>query len=60
MNFLAHAGINMPEMAIRAALGEELTPLGMGNVEENLYWIRMVDMGFKLVSQKELDRLQTI
>lgn len=60
MNFLAHAGINMPEMAVRAALGEELQPLGMGNVEEDLYWIRMVDMGFKLVSKKDLDRLPSI
>jgi hypothetical protein len=60
MNFLAHAGINMPEMAVRAALDEELTPLGMGNVEEDLYWIRMVDMGFKLISRKELDRLPII
>lgn len=60
MNFLAHAGINMPEMAIRAALGEKLEPLGMGTVEEGLYWVRMVDMGFKLVSKEELDRLPSI
>ncbi len=54
-NFFSHAGVNMPEMSIRAAMGEKLTPLGVGTLGEDLFWIRMVDMGFKLVNRKELE-----
>ncbi|MCU1345008.1 MAG: hypothetical protein JWL70_1274 [Acidimicrobiia bacterium] len=55
-NFFAHAGINMPDMAIRGALGERLTPIGSSPLEPDLYWIRMVDMGFCLVPGTELER----
>jgi carbamoyl-phosphate synthase large subunit len=54
-NFFAHAGVNMPEMSIRAAAGEKLTPIGAGTLGEDLFWIRMVDMGFKLVHRSEID-----
>jgi carbamoyl-phosphate synthase large subunit len=54
-NFFAHAGINMPEMSIRAAMGEKLTPIGTGTLGEDLYWIRMVDMGFKLIHRNEIE-----
>jgi carbamoyl-phosphate synthase large subunit len=55
-NFFAAAGLNMPEMAVRAALGERLKPLGAGILPADLYWIRMVDMGYTLVPGDELDR----
>jgi carbamoyl-phosphate synthase large subunit len=54
-NFFAHAGLNMPEMVVRCALGERLPPLGTSPLPPDLYWIRMVDMGFRLVPGEELD-----
>ncbi|MCZ7528823.1 MAG: ATP-grasp domain-containing protein [Acidimicrobiia bacterium] len=54
-NFFAAAGLNMPDMAIRAALGEALPRLGSSPLEPDLYWIRMVDMGYVLVPGHELD-----
>ncbi len=55
-NFFAHAGVNMPDMVVRAALGEQLEVLGSSPLEPDLYWIRMVDMGHVLVPGDELDR----
>jgi carbamoyl-phosphate synthase large subunit len=55
-NFLAAAGLNMPDMAMRAALGETLPQLGSSPLEADLYWLRMVDMGYTLVPGAELDR----
>jgi len=55
-NFFAHAGLNMPWMSLQAALGEELSAIGSSPLEPNLYWIRMVDMGYKLVTSEELER----
>jgi glutathione synthase/RimK-type ligase-like ATP-grasp enzyme len=55
-NFFAHAGVNMPAMAMRAAMGETLAPLGSSPLEPDLYWIRMVDMGFVLVHGSDLER----
>mgnify|MGYP005652204271 CR=1 FL=1 len=54
-NFFSHAGLNMPWMSIKAALGDELTPLGSSPLEPDLYWIRMVDMGYKLVQKDDLE-----
>jgi carbamoyl-phosphate synthase large subunit len=53
-NFFAHAGVNMPAMSIRAALGENLDITNPGSVPEGTYWIRMVDMGYKLVSERDI------
>jgi hypothetical protein len=53
-NFFAHAGVNMPAMSVRAALGENLDVIEPGSVPEGTYWIRMVDMGYKIVSEKDL------
>lgn len=50
-NFFSHAGLNMPEMARRAAEGEELQVVGIAPLKEGLKWIRMVDMGWKLVQR---------
>jgi len=54
-NFFAAAGLNMPDLVVRAALGESLVPVGSSPLEPDLYWIRMVDMGFALVPGHELD-----
>jgi carbamoyl-phosphate synthase large subunit len=54
-NFFAHAGVNMPEMSVRGALGETLSPIGVGTLGDDLFWIRMVDMGFKLVHRDEIE-----
>jgi carbamoyl-phosphate synthase large subunit len=55
-NFFAAAGVNMPEMLLRCALGERPARLGSSLLPDDLYWIRMVDMGFVLVPGAELER----
>src|SRR5918992_1529900 len=53
-NFLAEAGANMPYEYVRLALGE--SPNGLARfdaVEPDLYWVRMIDMGYKLVREGE-------
>ena len=55
-NFFAHAGLNMPDMLVRCALGEHPEHRGSSPLEPDLYWIRMVDMGYRLVAGDELDR----
>jgi glutathione synthase/RimK-type ligase-like ATP-grasp enzyme len=53
-NFLAEAGSNMPYHSVRLGLGEDVDDLPRFNaVEADLYWVRMVDMGFKLVREGE-------
>jgi carbamoyl-phosphate synthase large subunit len=54
-NFLAHAGLNMPDMLVRCALGERLPRLPSSPLPADLYWIRMVDMGYVLVEGDRLD-----
>ena len=55
-NFFAAAGLNMPDMAMRAALGDTLPHCGSSPLEPDLYWIRMVDMGYTIVAGADLDR----
>lgn len=53
-NFLAEAGSNMPYHYVRLGLGEPAAELPRFNaVAADLYWVRMVDMGFKLVREGE-------
>jgi len=53
-NFLAAAGANMPYTYVRLALGEPVDGLPKFNaVEAGLYWVRMMDMGFRLVREGE-------
>ena len=53
-NFLTAAGVNMPYLYARLAVGERVNGLPPFNaVEEGLYWVRMVDMGYKLVREGE-------
>lgn len=54
-NFFAHAGLNMPEMLVRCALGERPRRQGTSSLPPDLYWIRMMDMGYALVPGDELD-----
>ena len=54
-NFFAHAGLNMPELMVRCALGERPPRLKSSPLEPDLYWVRMVDMGYALVRGEELD-----
>lgn len=53
-NFLAEAGANMPYEYVRLAYGEDVDGVARYDaVEEGLYWIRMIDMGYKLVREGE-------
>jgi carbamoyl-phosphate synthase large subunit len=41
----------MPDLYVRLAMGDPLPDLPERDVlDEGLYWVRMVDMGFRLVS----------
>lgn len=51
-NFFAHAGLNMPQMYVELGLQGKLNtpkPPKLNPLKEDLYWVRMIDMGFKLV-----------
>ena len=51
-NFFAHAGLNMPAMYVDLGMGREVkSPAQYDPLPENLYWVRMIDMGFKLVKE---------
>jgi len=52
-NFFAHAGLNMPDMYVQLGLGRALdsAPPVYDPLPENLYWVRMIDMGFRLVHE---------
>jgi biotin carboxylase len=53
-NFFAEAGANMPYEYVRLAYGEDVDGLARYDaVEEGLYWVRMIDMGYKLVRAGE-------
>jgi biotin carboxylase len=53
-NFFAAAGLNMPDMLVRCALGERPPRLPSSPLPPDLHWIRMVDMGYVLVPGDEL------
>ena len=54
-NFFSTAGSNMPFYYIKMAFGETLPELSQYNpLEKDLYWIRGMDMGFKLVKGDQL------
>jgi len=50
-NFFAHAGLNMPAMYLELGLTSKLSekPKQLNALPDDLYWVRMIDMGFKLV-----------
>ncbi len=52
-NFFAEAGSNMPYYYVKMAYGEKLPKLPKYNpIPEGWYWLRMLDMGHKLVKGK--------
>ncbi|WP_216212927.1 ATP-grasp domain-containing protein [Amycolatopsis aidingensis] len=54
-NFFAHAGLNMPDMYVQLGLGNTLaeTPPRYDPLPADLYWVRMIDMGYRLVREGE-------
>ena len=53
-NFFTHAGSNMPLIYVKLGLGEQVKGVPQYDaVPENLYWVRMVDMGYKLLKEDE-------
>lgn len=50
-NFFAHAGLNMPAMYVELALTGSLVrrPQQLQALPDDLYWVRMIDMGHRLV-----------
>lgn len=55
-NFFSHAGLNMPLFYLKLGLGENVSEFKFkkfNNLEENLYWVRMLDMGYKLIKEGE-------
>jgi carbamoyl-phosphate synthase large subunit len=54
-NFFSTAGSNMPYYYIKMAFDEHIPELPKYNpIEKNLYWIRGMDMGYKLVNENKL------
>jgi carbamoyl-phosphate synthase large subunit len=54
-NFFAHAGSNMPAMYIELGMTGKMAkkPKQLNPLSDDLYWIRMIDMGYKLVKEGE-------
>lgn len=53
-NFFSQAGINMPYYYVKLAYGEEIDTSKFkpfNNLKPDLYWVRMVDMGYKLIKE---------
>ncbi len=54
INFYSHAGLNLPLIYVKLAFGEKIKkPPKYNPLPPNLYWVRMVDMGYKLVKNKK-------
>lgn len=53
-DFFTKAGSNMPYFFVKLGLNEEIPLLSKYNaIPENLYWLRVIDMGKKMVKEKE-------
>lgn len=54
-NFFAHAGLNMPAMYLELGMTGKLRekPRKLNPLHDDLYWVRMIDMGFKLVKGEQ-------
>lgn len=54
-NFFAHAGLNMPNMYVELGMTGEIKnkPKQLNPLPDDLYWVRMIDMGFKLVKGEQ-------
>jgi carbamoyl-phosphate synthase large subunit len=54
-HFYTRAGANFPDVLIRLAMGEDVSPR-REPLEPNLYWIRTLDCGPVLLSEADLDQ----
>lgn len=54
-NFFAYAGLNMPAMYVELALTGKLQfpPKQLQPLPSDLYWVRMIDMGYRLIREDE-------
>lgn len=54
-NFFSAAGLNMPYFFTKMGFGEaiENSHKPFNNIPENWYWVRMIDMGYKLIKEEE-------
>ncbi len=51
-NFFSVAGCNMPDIYVSVALGKRIPKVKpYNNLKPGLYWLRVIDMGFKLVDK---------
>ncbi len=58
-HFITRAGCNMPEMLVQLAFGEYVGPYGILNpCDENMYWIRGIDVLPKLVTSDEIHEVE--
>jgi hypothetical protein len=60
-NFFPHAGLNMPAMYVQLALTGALAgerPPRYNPLPEGLYWVRMIDMGYRLVQDGSWSSIQ--
>jgi hypothetical protein len=52
INFFAHAGINLPHLLIKLATNQEFPNVKKYDpVPKGQYWVRQIDMGYKLVKE---------
>ncbi|HWH08048.1 MAG TPA: ATP-grasp domain-containing protein [Candidatus Thermoplasmatota archaeon] len=59
-NFFARAGANMPHWHVKLAMGDKLPELPRHDaLPADLYWVRMLDMGHKVVTEQEWAALPT-
>lgn len=59
-NFFAHAGLNMPAMYVELAMNGKLakTPKQLNPLPDGLYWVRMIDMGFRLIKDGQWNSIK--
>ena len=55
-NFFAAAGLNMPDIYVQCAMGGHPERTASSPLPPGLHWVRMMDMGYALVGEDELDR----
>lgn len=60
-NFFAHAGCNMPYVYCKLALEEKISKVKQyNNLNPDIYWVRLIDMGTKMFSAKQLQQIEKI
>jgi len=52
--FFSALGLNMPYYYLKLGLGEKVQELKkFDNLEEEIYWVRMIDMGYKVIKKNK-------